>query len=149
MYEKIVVAYDGSPESRFALSECCERFAGTGVEVHLVGVVKHPEAFFVAGEFLVPNPSEDDPKKWMAQELEAGHAALASRGLRVVPHLELGEPVDVIARIVDSLAADLVIVGHSRHKSFAARWWRGSMDAILVDRIRCSLLIASDARSGR
>jgi nucleotide-binding universal stress UspA family protein len=50
----------------------------------------------------------------------------------------------VISRMVESLGIDLVIVGHRRSKNFALRWWRGSVDAMLVERVRCSILVAGD-----
>ena len=37
-----------------------------------------------------------------------------------------------------------LIVGHRRSKKFAFRWWRGSVDSMLIDRVRCSILIAGD-----
>jgi hypothetical protein len=42
------------------------------------------------------------------------------------------------------LRIDLVIVGHRRSKKFALRWWRGSVDSLLVERVRCSILIAGE-----
>jgi nucleotide-binding universal stress UspA family protein len=72
---------------------------------------------------------------------------VAAQGLNVRSHLVIGEPVDVIARLVESLGIDLLILGHSRAKSFALRWWRGSVDAMLMDRVRCSILVAADVRT--
>jgi nucleotide-binding universal stress UspA family protein len=46
--------------------------------------------------------------------------------------------------LVEKLGIELVIVGHSRHKPLALRWWRGSVDALLVERVRCNLLVAAD-----
>jgi nucleotide-binding universal stress UspA family protein len=67
---------------------------------------------------------------------------MAAAGLNVVPHLQLGEPVEVIGALADVLGIDLIIVGHSRHKTFAMRWWRGSMDALLIERVKASILVA-------
>ena len=46
--------------------------------------------------------------------------------------------------MVESLRIDLVIVGHRRSKKFALRWWRGSVDSLLIERVRCSILIAGE-----
>ena len=76
------------------------------------------------------------------------HALVAGRGLKVVDHLVVGEPVDVLTKLVSELGIELLILGHPRSKSFAMRWWRGSVDAVLIERVRCSILVASDtARS--
>lgn len=66
---------------------------------------------------------------------------LAEAGLRVTSHLEVGEPVDVIGSLAQKLNAELVIVGHSKNKSWASRWWRGSTNAMLIERVQCSLLV--------
>src|SRR6266852_2296647 len=100
MYRKILVAYNGTPESRLALDEAI-RFA--------------------------PDASVE------------GH------GLTVIDHLVVGEPVDVLTKLVTELGIDLLILGHPRSKSFALRWWRGSVDAVLIERVRCSVLVAADA----
>src|SRR3546814_3431763 len=70
-------------------------------------------------------------KKKMEAELQDGLAFLQNAGLSVRTHIEVGEPVPVITSLVDSLGIELVIVGHSRHKSIAARWWRGATDTSL------------------
>jgi len=71
---------------------------------------------------------------------------VARAGLNVTDHLEVGEPADIIQSLSNQLGADLVIVGHSRQKAFALRWWRGSIDAVLLEKIRCSLLVAAGPR---
>jgi nucleotide-binding universal stress UspA family protein len=62
----------------------------------------------------------------------------------VFDHLVVGEPVDVLTKLVAELDIDLLILGHPRSRSFALRWWRGSVDAVLIDRVRCSILVAAD-----
>jgi nucleotide-binding universal stress UspA family protein len=54
----------------------------------------------------------------------------------------VGEPVEEICRLAKSLSVDLIVVGHNQNTSFAARWWKGSVGASLLDYAPCSLLIA-------
>ena len=61
---------------------------------------------------------------------------------QVIDHLVV-EPVDVLTKLVTELGIELLILGHPRSRSFALRWWRGSVDAVLIERVRCSILIAS------
>jgi nucleotide-binding universal stress UspA family protein len=146
MYHNILVAYNGTPESRLALNECIRLAPGPATEVHLLAVIT-PVPFVLAGEFAAAVPSIDEEaaeRRAMEQILEAGRALLADAGLRIVTHLEVGEPVSVITDMVAKAHIDLVIVGHSRQKPFALRWWRGSMDALLVEKVRCSVLVAAD-----
>jgi len=148
MYRKILVAYNGTPESRLALQECIQLAPGPAAEVHLLAVVT-PTPIVLAGEFVAAVPTMDEElaeKDAMAQVLQAGRKMLSEAGLSVSPHLEVGEPVNVIADLVERHGIELVIVGHSRHKPFALRWWRGSVDALLVEKIRCSILVAADPR---
>ena len=148
MYRKILVAYNGTPESRHALQECIRLAPGVSSEVHLLVVVT-PTPIVLAGEFVAAVPTIDEElaeKEAMAQVLEAGRKLLEEADLRVTPHLEVGEPVNVISDLVNRHGIDLVIVGHSRKKPFALRWWRGSMDAVLVDKVRCSVLVAAEPR---
>lgn len=148
MYRKILVAYNGTPESRSALQECVRLAPGPATEIHLLAVVSPPQSVVIGEYAMVAMLGVEEEiaveKQKMADELAAGHAHLREAGLTVHPHLEMGEPVPMIADMVDKLGIELVIVGHSRLQSLAMRWWRGSTDALLVEKIRCSLLVASD-----
>ena len=145
MYRKILVAYNGSPESRSALDEVMRLVSDASVEVHLAGVVHYPSAYLLAGEY-VPEVALADEREHMEADLKDAHALLAGKGLNVREHLVVGEPVDVITKLVSELGIDLLILGHPRSKSFAMRWWRGSVDAILIERVRCSILVAADIK---
>lgn len=148
MYKKILVAYNGSPESRAALQECARLAPSVNTEVHLLAVISSPQSVVIGEYAMVSMLGIEEElaaeKKKMESELQDGLVFLQSTGLSVHTHIEVGEPVPVIASLVDSLGIELVIVGHSRHKSLAARWWRGATDTLLVEKIRCSLLVARD-----
>lgn len=145
MYRKILIAYNGTPESRIALQECIRLEPGPSAEIHLLAVMT-PMPMVIAAEFAAAVPTieeEEAEQRAMKRILELGRAMLADAGLNVIPHLETGEPGNVIAELAEKLDIELVIVGHSRHKSFAMRWWRGSMDAVLMEKVRCSVLVAA------
>lgn len=148
MYKQILVAYNGSPESRVALRECLRLAPPASTAIHLLAVV-NPPPYLLVGEFAAAAVLSVEEglvaeRARMAQELEAGAAMLRAGGLNVTPHLEVGEPVSVIEELAGELRVDLVIVGHSRQKPLALRWWRGSTDTLLVEKLRCSLLVASE-----
>jgi nucleotide-binding universal stress UspA family protein len=113
MYRKILVAFDGSPESRLAVDECSQLMQVPGREIHLVCVLHDPSPYLLAGEF-VPEPALAIDRSRMESDLNDAAARLTARGFSVMTHLQDGEPVDVITRMVESLAIDLVIVGHRR-----------------------------------
>jgi len=143
MYQKILVAFDGSPESRMAVDECSQLTPIAGREIHLVCVLHDPSPYLLAGEF-VPEPALAIDRTRMEADLKETAATLSARGFAVTTHLQDGEPVDVISRLALSLHIDLIIVGHRRSKKFALRWWRGSVDSMLIERVRCAILIAGE-----
>ncbi len=153
MYNKILIAYNGNEESHAALRECIQLSPPQQAIVHLL-VVVDPPPYLLVGEYAaaaVLNVEEElaAEKEKMEAELLRGEAMLTEAGLNVQKHLEIGDPVTVITELVDRLEIELVIVGHSRHKPLALRWWRGSKDALLVEKIRCSLLVASDPHAAQ
>jgi len=145
MYRKILVAYNGAPESRLALDEAVRIAPDASVEVHLAAVVHYPSAYLLAGEY-VREVALADEREHMETDLKTAHGVLAAKGINVIDHLVVGEPVDVLTKLVAELGIDLLILGHPRSKSFALRWWRGSVDAILIERVRCSILVAADPK---
>lgn len=148
MYQTILVAYNGTPESEVALQECLRMAPASGAQLHLLAVVS-PPPYLLVGEFAAAAVLSVEEglfaeKEQMEKKLAAGAALLRAAGLSVIEHLEVGEPVSVIEEHARQLKVELVIVGHSRHKPIALRWWRGSTDTLLVEKLRCSLLVASD-----
>jgi len=140
MYKKILVAYNGTPESQSALHECIRIKPPPSTEIHLLAVVQL-STYGMAGGYA-PELAFTTKREMMEQELERGRALMAAAGLKVAPHLQMGEPVEVIGALADALAIDLIIVGHPRRKALAMRWWRGSMDALLIERVKASILVA-------
>ncbi|MEO6928064.1 MAG: universal stress protein [Casimicrobiaceae bacterium] len=144
MYQRILVAYDGSDASRLAIDECAHLVPVAGREVHIACVIHDPSAFVLPGEF-VPEPLLESERDEVNRDLDQAAATLRERGFTVSTHLLDGEPVDVLAKLIDTLGVDLLVIGHRRNKKFAARWWRGRVDALLMERVRCAILIAGEA----
>lgn len=111
--------------------------------MHVACVIHDPSAFVLPGEF-VPEPLLDSERDDVGRDLEMAAGALRERGFSVSTHLLDGEPVDVLAKLIDSLNVDLLVIGHRRNKKFATRWWRGRIDALLIERVRCAILIAGE-----
>jgi nucleotide-binding universal stress UspA family protein len=99
-----------------------------------------PSLFLTEG--FVPEELLEEEKKRTQQVLDEGIATLKERGFAAAGHLAVGEPVEEICRRAKDLAVDLVVVGHNQNTSFAARWWKGSVGASLLDYSPCSILIA-------
>jgi nucleotide-binding universal stress UspA family protein len=140
-YRKILLAYNGSLEGKRALLECADLAGFLGAETHLLAVASMPPSLFLT-EGFVPEELLEEEKKRTQTVLDEGIRTLRERGFNATGHLAVGEPVEEVVRLAKSLGVDLVVVGHNQHSSFAARWWKGSVGATLLDHAPCSILVA-------
>ena len=99
-----------------------------------------PSLFLTEG--FVPEELLEEEKKRTQTVLDEGIRTLRDRGFKTTGHLAVGEPVEEICRLAKTLGTDLIVVGHNQNTSFAARWWKGSVGASLLDYAPCSILIA-------
>jgi len=140
-YRKILLAYDGSQEGKRALLECADLASFLQAETFLLAVATMPPSLFLT-EGFVPEELLEEEKKRTQSVLDEGIRSLRERGFNATGQLAVGEPVEEICRMAKSMSADLVVVGHNQKVSFAARWWKGSVGASLLDYAPCSILIA-------
>ena len=140
-YRKILLAYNGSKEGRHALLECAELANFLQAETHLLAVASMPPSLFLT-EGFVPEELLEEEKKRTQTVLDEGIRSLRERGFNATGHLAVGEPVEEICRLAKDVACDLIVIGHNQNTSFAARWWKGSVGATLLDYSPCSILIA-------
>jgi len=140
-YQKILLAYNGSDDGKRALVECAELANFLGAETHLLAVASMPPSLFLT-EGFVPEELLEEEKKRTQSVLDEGIKTLREKGFNATGHLAVGEPVEEICRLAKELGCDLIVVGHNQNTSFAARWWKGSVGATLIDYAPCSLLIA-------
>jgi nucleotide-binding universal stress UspA family protein len=140
-YQRILLAYNGSKEGRRALLECGDFSSFLQAETHLLAVASMPPSLFLT-EGFVPEELLEEEKKRTQAVLEEGIRTLRDRGFAATGQLAVGEPVEEICRLAKGIGADLIVLGHNQNTSFAARWWKGSVGASLLDYAPCSILIA-------
>ena len=144
MYERILLAYDGSVEGAVALREGALLAKRCGAQVFLLSVVpRTPGVHMAEGVHAGAIAHQIDSYKAL---LARGVARLRQLGLEPVARLVSGEPVREIGAFAKEVAADLVVVGHQRRNMFE-RWWSGSTGAYVSDHISCSLLIGRNTIS--
>ncbi len=137
MFNKILLAYNGSREGKSALLACAEIAKFAKSETHLLAVAGMPSSMFLTEGFLPEELLEEEKKR--AQEiLNEGIAQLKKKGFTVAGHLAVGEPVEEISRLAAELKCDLIVVGHKQKAAFGSRWWRGSVGKTLLDHAPCS-----------
>lgn len=140
-YSKILLAYNSSQEGKHALLETADLAGFLGAQTHLLAVASMPPSLFLT-EGFVPEELLEEEKKRTRAVLDEGIRTLRERGFTAEGHLSVGEPVEEICRLAKSLGVDLIVLGHNQNTSFAARWWKGSVGASVLDYAPCSLLIA-------
>jgi nucleotide-binding universal stress UspA family protein len=144
MYQRILLAYDGSREGLIALREGALLARRCNAKVFLLSVLS-PVAALTTAEGVYTD---------MTGEQIAGHKALLQRGVEVArqmgldpeSRLEMGEPAPRIGAVANEIRADLVVVGH-RKQNALERWWSGATGAYVSDHVRCSVLIACNGIS--
>jgi nucleotide-binding universal stress UspA family protein len=140
-YQKILLAYNGSQDGKRALLESADLASFLQAETHVLAVASMPPSLFLT-EGFVPEELLEEEKKRTQAVLDEGIRTLRDRGFNATGHLAVGEPVEEVVRLAKSLRVDLVVVGHNQNSSFAARWWKGSVGATLLDQAPCSILVA-------
>ena len=141
MYQRVLLAYDGSIEGRTALREGALLARRYGAQVFVLSVIRE-----AAGTKL----GEGVGGGGIAQQqvdyervLQEGMERLATLGFQASGKLVIGEPAREIAAYAEQVKADLVVVGHRRQTAIG-RWWSGPSGAYLSDHLRCSLLVCQN-----
>lgn len=141
MYRKVLLAYDGSQTGRTALFECADINSLLHAEIHLLAVAPLMAGLYLT-EGFVPDTLQEEENRRYREVLDDGLRLLDDKGVKAEGHLVTGEPVDEICRLAADIKCDLIVVGHKRHTSLLARWWKGSVGTSLVEHAPCSVLIA-------
>lgn len=144
MYERVLLAYDGSMEGGIALREGAILARCHGSKVFLLSVVDDSGGVRLA-ESAQAGLVADLIERSRAS-LSKGVARLAGLGMQVTAKLAVGEPAKVIGAYAREVSADLVVVGHHK-RGMLERWWSGPTGAYLCDHIACTVLIARNAVS--
>jgi nucleotide-binding universal stress UspA family protein len=145
MYRKVLLCYDGTAEGRKALREGAEIAYATGAEAHLLAICRSLIAGSVP-EGVTPElvACEEDAARTL---LEEGVHKLNEHGVKAQGTLVFGDPIVHIPRFAAQIGADLIVVGH-RPRGRLARWWSDSREHTLLDRVSCSILVATRPEAG-
>jgi nucleotide-binding universal stress UspA family protein len=139
-YKKILLCYDGSREGRKALRDGACLALDLKAETHVLAVVDMRSSIAQSAGLLTDMACGrfEDAARDILRE---GVDWLTERGVPAVGHFAFGHPIDEISGLAESLNVDLVVVGH-RCRSGLARWWMGAGNTPLLDRVKCSILVA-------
>lgn len=141
MYNKIVLAYDGSEMGREALLGCKEIAELTLAEICLIAVLPPPMEV-ASGEAFVSLTRFDNAERARYQSiLDDGVKRLAALGHAVHGELGSGDAIKEICAYASKVDADLIVVGHRHREGWTDRWWRRSVSKSLIELAPCSVLI--------
>ncbi len=139
-YKKILLCYDGTLEGRKALRCGADLARDLNAETHLLSVVDMRTSIAQSAGLLT-DVACGRFEETAREILQEGVNRLRERGVQAEGHFAFGYPIDEIANLAAELKVDLVVVGH-RRRSGLSRWWMGSGNTQLLDRVDCSILVA-------
>jgi nucleotide-binding universal stress UspA family protein len=142
MYQRVLLAYDGSREGRSALREGALMAHRFGAKVFLLCVV--PE--MAGGRLAEGGASVAGAQEAYRELFDEAVGWMTAAGFDLTGQIATGEPAQQISVYARRFEADLVVVGH-RKRSLLERWWSGTTGAYLVDHLQCSLLVSRRAIS--
>ena len=138
MFDRILVAYDGSPNADHALMtgiELAKRFRGA---LELVTVA--PQAAPMTGPMTVPPLSEGEAKMYREMLSRARQRAEKAGVQDVTTTFREGNVAEELLGHIEQVKPDVVIVG-ARGLSRVARWLMGSVSSTLVAHLKIPVLV--------
>jgi nucleotide-binding universal stress UspA family protein len=140
MFSKVLLCYDGTAEGRRALRQGADVVVTMKCEAHLLAICSNLVTTAIP-EGVTPGlvQCEDDRAQGL---LDEGVQWLKDRGVHATGSLEYGNASDRISEVATRIGADLIVLGHKR-RTRLERWWSESDESNLLDRISCSVLVAT------
>jgi len=126
MFKKILIAYDGSEGAKLA-----------GTEIHMLAVGRIPEYAETISEV---EEAREQARGFYSKIMDEAAANLRQAGLSAQVHVDFGKPADVILRVAEDLAADLIVMGTKPHSALRRRVLGATVDKV-VDHAVGSVLV--------
>ncbi len=142
MYDRVLVAVDGSETSLLALSYAVELATAFGSELTLLSVVDKSKLPFSAEYGLEAKESYERLGRSVLKNLEEVTLGLEGShpDLRFVSRVEEGRPAKIIVDVAEEEDFDLIVMG-SQGFGFIAGWFLGSVSNEVVNTCTKPLLV--------
>ena len=137
MFNKILLAYDGSDGSKLALDKAAELAQLTSAEFHILAVGRIPEYAETVSEV---EEAKEQASSFYSMIIDEAIRDLNQRNLAAIAHIEYGKPADVTLRMEEYLKVDLVVLGTNPHSALRRRFLGATVDKV-VDHAHCSVLV--------
>ncbi|TMH36475.1 MAG: universal stress protein [Betaproteobacteria bacterium] len=136
MFQKILIAYDGSAPSRKAYEAALDLAKRYQAQIHVVAVARPPDfAEDVETEATLESAREHLGRQFGELESQAARAGLK-------PHFRVvtGHPAEQIVRAAEQQAIELIVLGHRGHGMFE-RWLLGSVSRTVIAYAPCAVMV--------
>jgi nucleotide-binding universal stress UspA family protein len=137
MFQKILVAIDGSPNSEKALATAVDLAAHYQAELLSLSVAEMPEVVAMVDEVDEIRQSADE---FFRKTAEAAVAYAKSRGVALRSVVVRGHAAEEILRFAESEEVNLIVLGRQGH-SRIARFFLGSTTDRVSEHCRTAVMI--------
>ena len=137
MFQKILVAYDGSDPAGHAFNLALDLAGKYGAKVRVLAVARPPEF----GEEVETEAVLEKSRKHYHHVLKPLKERAAGLGLAVDYDVVVGHPAERIVIEAEQWGADLIVVGHRGH-GLMGRWLLGSIAKQIMHHATCAVLVA-------
>ena len=144
MYKAIVVGTDGSKRAAIAVSEALALAKSGGATLHVVHAMPRVKASDYLDPALVA-PTRDEMRAEGTRICAQVAADAEQEGVSAEIHSVDGDPADVLLKVSEEVAADLLVIGN-QGMSGIKRFVLGSVPNKVSHRCPCSLLIVNTER---
>lgn len=145
-FRRILLCYDTTREGRRALRVGADLAQQLGAETHLLAV--RDNTYLLVGYDVLVAEAVDIEEQVAKDILQEGVDKLEARGITAAGHYAVGNPIEQIPHFANRLGVDLIVVGH-RPCGKLARWWAGPGNGLLLDKVKCSVLVAIDCEEDK
>jgi nucleotide-binding universal stress UspA family protein len=141
MYQKIILAYDGSLESQQVLLSCKALTQWGGSKVHLLSVLPFELISMGHETACYSNKHNKIEEERCLTILQSGVEQLNKAGIEAIGIILSGYAVDKIIEYANGVGADLIMLGYKHGDDWLKRWWHSSMPKALIEHSPCSVLV--------
>lgn len=137
MFRNILVGFDGSTQSRKALTTALDLAQFTRANVEALIVIRPPEFAELEGEVQA---AMTETNGVLVEAIKWAKAEAARFGLTIQIHKQLGHPAETLVRVAKEKKFDLIIMGR-RGRSTVSRWMLGSISERVLRDAHCPVMV--------
>jgi len=137
MIDKLLIAYDGSEESKKAFQMGLEIATKFSAEVIVVSVARPPEPpVAVEMEAVLERAAE-----YYRSGYDALKESVTAPGITPRFEIRMGHPAEQIVLLANEENAQMIVMGHRGGGSFLQRWRLGSIARRVMNYAQCTVVV--------